>query len=572
MTDDGALRSTLEALDGKGYKAYKRIAGRYRFPGFDLLVDHVQGDPFADPSRMRILAPPETTGIPEDLRESETRRTALADFLNRVLVRELARHETGEGSGKSGALIVLQPGQAVLKRSAVTVQPDGSVEVRIRVGLPAKGRRILGREAARLVCEAVPAAVDASLPFEALDADRAYRHVLAVEDARALRDQLPGRGLVSFVANGSVLPRRSGVDDRPLTGDGVVPFESPESLRVTLTAPNAGEVTGMGVPEGVTLLVGGGFHGKSTLLRAVERGVYDHAAGDGRERVVTLPDAVKVRAEDGRSVAGTDISNFIGTLPGGVATDRFSTENASGSTSQAAAIAEALEVGTGCLLLDEDTSATNFLIRDARVQALISKGQEPITPLIDRARQIHEELGVSLLLVVGGSGDYFEVADTVVAMRDYRPHDVTEEAAALVERYPTRRTDEGGAWREPSRRAPMPGSIDARRGRRERSLKAFGTETLEFGISRIDTTAVEQLVEEAQLRAIGRAIVLAAERCMDEGATVRRVVRCVMDEIGAHGLDRLDRYPLGDMAEFRPHELAAVLNRLRTLRCRPGTD
>lgn len=71
----------------------------------------------------------------------------------------------------------------------------------------------------------------------------------------------------------------------------------------------------MGIPEGVTLIVGGGFHGKSTLLQALERGVYHHIAGDGREMVITRQDAVKVRAEDGRNIEKVNISAFINNLP-----------------------------------------------------------------------------------------------------------------------------------------------------------------------------------------------------------------------------------------------------------------
>ena len=181
-----------------------------------------------------------------------------------------------------------------------------------------------------------------------------------------------------------LLPRRSGVDDRPLEGGGVVPFRSPESLRVVLQAPNAGSVPGMGVPVGVTLVVGGGFHGKSTLLRALEAGVYNHRPGDGRERVVSDPDTVKVRAEDGRAVAGVDISAFIDGLPLGQDTHHFTTPNASGSTSQAATIVEALESGAHALLVDEDTSATNFMLRDRRMQSLVPKDAEPITPFQPR--------------------------------------------------------------------------------------------------------------------------------------------------------------------------------------------
>jgi predicted ABC-class ATPase len=564
------LRAFLSDLDGTGYREYKRLGDRYVFQRFMLVIDHVQGDPFAEPSRMRALVPPDRAGLPAELLHSSARRTAVADFLNRVLFRELARSSSDRGSGQSGMLTVLEPGQQVLRRSSMLVHEDGSVEARFRAGLPARGRTILGHEAARLLCEEVPAAVGASLLHESLEAGALLAHVQAYEDSLSLREQLVGRGLVAFVGDGAILPRRSGIDDRPLEGTAAVPFSAPESLRVSLRTPHSGEITGMGIPEGITLLVGGGYHGKSTLLRALERGVYDHVPGDGRERVVTRADAVKVRAEDGRRVAGTDISNFIGPLPGGSDTRHFRTENASGSTSQAAAIVEALEVGSGCLLIDEDTSATNFLIRDARMQALIASRDEPIMPFVDRAGTLHRELGISVVLVVGGSGDYFDVADTVVAMRDYLPREVTGEARETVRRYPAARRSEAGPWAAIGERVPLPESIDARRGRRPVEIKAYDAERLRFGAGELDLTAVEQVVETAQARAIGRAIAWSKGGAIDGRTAMGPAMHAVVDALASGGLDLLDERIVGDYAEFRVYELAAALGRLRTLEVSPA--
>ena len=565
-TDD--LRQALERLDGKGYKAYKAVKGSYRGPALRLTIDHVQGDPYAEPSRFTGEAAPDEAALPGWAYSTPARRVATADFINRALAAALRAHSSDLGSGKSGELRVLRPGQEVLRRSSVTIRPDGAVEARFRVGLPARGRRILGRGAARLV-SAAEAALGEALFFAALDEAALRRHVETVEDARALRSQLPGRGLVAFVADGARLPRRSGIDDRPLEAD-AVPFESPESLRVTLETPNAGPLSGMGVPEGVTLVVGGGYHGKSTLLRAIERGVYDHVPGDGRERVVTVPGAVKVRAEDGRRIAGTDISPFIGRLPGGEDTRRFTTENASGSTSQAAAIVEALEVGATALLLDEDTSATNFMIRDARMQRLIHADDEPITPFIDRARQLHERHGVSTVLVVGGSGDYFDVADTVVAMREYRPKEVTDAARAVARDLPTQRREEGGAWPPPGARRVLPDSIDPSRGRRDVSVRVRALDRVEFGDHRVELAAVEQLVETAQTRAIAEALVTARSRAFPEAPSLPAAVSALMDILEGEGLDAFHPHRIGELAEFRRFELAAFLNRLRSLRTEPA--
>jgi predicted ABC-class ATPase len=564
------LATTLAGLDGRGYKAYKQIAGEYDAGTFRLLIDHVQGDPFAEPSRLRVVLPAASAGLPVWALSNDARREACADFLNRSFDAALHDASRPRGSGSSGTLQLLRPGQQVLVRSSMHVLHSGAIEARFRAALPARGRTILGHEAAALLTRDVVEAVNAGLVFASLDADALRRHVETVEDARALRAQLEPNGLVAFVADGARLPRRSGIDDRPLDGDGAVPLVAPPQLRVTLRAPNAGDVTGLGVPHGVTLIVGGGFHGKSTLLRALERGVYDHVPGDGRERVVTDARAVKVRAEDGRSVAGTDISNFIGRIPGAGDTAFFATPNASGSTSQAAAIVEALEVGARALLLDEDTSATNFMIRDARMQALIADEHEPITPFIDRARQLVVEHGVSSILVVGGSGDYFDVADHVIAMQDYAPHVVTEQARRIAREQPTRRSAEGGAWRPFRRRVPLPASIDPSRGRRDVDIKARTEDRVMFGAAEVELSAVEQLVEAAQARAIAAALASTRGRAIDGSRDVRDALRTIMDILAHDGLDAFQPFPAGELAAFRIHELAAFLGRIRGLRTRPG--
>jgi predicted ABC-class ATPase len=559
------LYEALRGLEGKGYKAYKSVEGGYGAARLAFYLDHAQGDPFAEPSRVRGVLEPDQAGFPGWAYASPTRRRAAADYLNRRLVDATTRRSRDRGSGRSGEIFVLAPGQQVLARSSVQVGEDGAVGVRFRIGLPARGRRILGRAAAELVADAV-AALEESVFFAALNESRLREHVETVEDAVALRGQLQEAGLVAFVADGAHLPRRSGIDDRPLEGEAVIPFQAPASLRITLQAPNADAVVGMGIPAGVTLVVGGGYHGKSTLLRAVERGVYDHAPGDGRERVVTLPDAVKVRAEDGRAVSGTDISNFIGRLPSGDDTARFHTANASGSTSQAAAIAEALEAGATALLLDEDTSATNFMIRDARMQRLIAAQDEPITPFIDRARVLAGEAGVSTVVVVGGSGDYFDVADTVIAMRRYRPHDVTADAREVAAALPTARRPEAESWRPVRHRHPDPASIDPSKGRREVSIRILSRDRVQFGREHLDLGGVEQIVETAQTRAMAYAVERARNGAMDGERSLAEVLAMVLDEIRDRGLGVVHPHDIGELAAFRGVELAALVNRLRTLR------
>jgi predicted ABC-class ATPase len=574
------LRRVLRRIDGRGYKAYRDIRGAWTLGRVTLHVDHVQGDPFAAPSRLRLRVPVEAAGFPAELQTGPVRRLALEDFL----VRAAARAAAGgvrRGSGKSGALFVDAGGQQVIERTAAVVTPE-FVELRLQAGLPAAGRRVLGREAEALLCQDLPDLADEALLFESHDPEAIRRFVEGVENQEHLRALLPEHGLVAFVGDGAVLPRESGASDRPLRGPDVVPFRSPDSLRVELPLCNPVDtpegpretVTGMGVPRGVTLIVGGGYHGKSTLLQALERAVHPHVPGDGREWVVSDRALAKVRAEDGRRVEQVDISAFIDNLPQGRSTTAFSSDDASGSTSQAANIVEAVEAGASGLLLDEDTSATNFMVRDARMQALVHKEHEPITPFVERVRELYERLGVSTVLVMGGCGDYFEAADTVVTMREFQPSETTEEARRVAAEHPSgRRVEAAEPLASVTERVPQAQSFDASRGRREVKIDAKGRDLVLFGSDPIDLRCVEQLVEVSQTRAVGHAIHLAASRFMDGEATLREVVEQLEALFDAEGLDALDPFHRpghhpGNFARPRGLEVAAGINRLRTLRMR----
>ena len=433
------------------------------------------------------------------------------------------------------------------------------------MGLPAYGRTIAGLHAAAMFFDELPRIIQASLLYENLDGCALQRHIETAEDADFLRSRLESLDLVAFVADGSVLPRASGINARPLTEGMVVPFKSPKSLRVTIQTPNRGAVSGMGIPEGITLIVGGGYHGKSTLLRALELGVYNHIPGDGRELIVSNPSAMKIRAEDGRRIEKVNISPFITHLPFGKDTKAFSSENASGSTSQAANIIESLEVGATVILVDEDTSATNFMIRDHRMQELVSKEKEPITPFIDKVRQLYVDCGVSTILAIGGSGDYFDVADCVICMIEYTPYDVTEDARKIADKFESKRTPEGGtSFGMINERIPMAESFDPKKGRREVKISCQGVQAIAFGTQTIDLGSIEQLVHVSQTRAIGDAIYYAM-RYMDGKRTISEIVSAVMEDMELHGLGIFSRRPVGDYARFREIELTAAINRLRTL-------
>jgi len=568
IEDFDALTDALRRIDGKSYRAYKDLSGRaFANQHLNLHIDHVQGDPFAAPSRLRAFVPHAVADFSPDLYDREVRRIALADLVTRRFARAARRREGRSGSGKSGIIEIDAPNQEVLARSCCAIDDEG-ITLRFSVGLPAAGRRVLGRAAVALLTgDLLEVIRDATFAPE--DDRQAQRITEAVETQRHLRAQLDARGLVAFIADGSRLPRRSGIDPRPMEGD-VVPFESPPSLRVELESPEGEVIPGMGIPSGVTLIVGGGYHGKSTLLQTLELGVYDHIPSDGRERCVSEPTCVKIRAEDGRRVEGVDISGFIDDLPGGRDTRAFSSDDASGSTSQAAAVVEALEAGSRCLLIDEDTAATNFMIRDRRMQRLIAKDREPITPFVDRVRQLYEQHGVSSVLVVGGSGDYFDVADTVVAMNAYRPRDVTAEAKAIAAEPSGRESDARGPLPGVSHRVPRRRSIDASKGKRDVKVGARGLTTIEFGRERIDLSAVGQLVCRSQLQAIGRALWRLGETA--DGRSLCALLDAVEAEVESRGFSYLDPEGRADLAMARRFEIAAALNRLRSLRVDTATS
>ncbi|MFT5432689.1 MAG: putative ABC-class ATPase [Myxococcota bacterium] len=564
------LRQQLRRIDGSGYPAYKGIRGEYSFGFMRLFVDHVQGDPFAAPSRIAVVVDAEHAQLEERLIATRSRRIASEDFFTRSLARTLAsrskRSESSSqrrGSGKSGRIEIDRPGQEVLERTSCLID-NGGIEVRLTVGLPAAGRRVLGKDAERLLCDELPSLIERTLLPDARALDSMMHHADTVEDQDDLRDRLAELGWIAFIADGCVLPRRSGVDDRPLEVGAVGFGPAPESLAATVDFTHAGPVRGLAIKEGVTLLVGGGYHGKSTVLEAIARGIYSHIPDDGRERCVARTDAVTIRAEDGRRIEGVGIDGFIGPLPGGSDTRCFSTDRASGSTSQAAAVMEAVEAGAGVLLMDEDRSAANFLARDHRMQRLVANRDEPIRPFVDRVQTLASS-GVSTVLVMGGSSAYFEVADHVIRMADYRPLDVTGEVATLVASDPTRRQPVDDTTLTVRRRAVLTGSASPTTRRGRERAQGLGTRAIRYGDEEIDIGALDQLVDDSQTRAIADALVTFDQK---RSVSISELSSTLATLIGTRGLCAFAVRGRGDRAAVRSLDVIAALNRLRTLTVR----
>ena len=503
------LERLLNQSDHKPYPAYKALKGRYRFPFFTLSVDHVQGDPFAAPSALSLRIDAAHHGLPKEYYDTPHRRIMLQDLLLRTFYRELGKfsHKAG-GSGKSGSFSVSACGQEVMERSALTIDPDkGIMTVRFYAGFPAAGRTTLAMELKRMLMEYVPEAARRSLLCSAIPKETVSARIVLADDQKAIRDQLSEQGLVAFVADGAILPRKSGVNDAPMKD--AIPFESPAEDRVTLSLPDNRTITGLGIRRGITLIVGGGYHGKSTLLSAIERGIYNHIPGDGREYVITEDTAMKIRSEDGRSVKQLDISAFIRNLPSGKDTACFSTEDASGSTSQAANTVEAILSGSRTLLIDEDTTATNFMVRDALMQSVIHPDQEPIIPFLSRMRTLYDDLGISTILVAGSSGAFFHVADRVLQMKEYKPLDVTEaakKAAAEAQDGSRPGTQTGSAssltplsFRDS--RIPLPNREITES--RKVKVRGQGTDSVSLNHESVELRFVEQIVDHEQTNLLG---------------------------------------------------------------------
>ena len=565
MQTSSDLKQILNRIDRRGYPAYKDTRGAYQFPGYVLSIDHVQGDPFAAPSRLSVHVDGRQAGFPERLYRLPCQRIALQDALTRRFGELAARaSHQAKGSGHSGLVSTSRCGQEVLERTACALDPEtGGVTLRLEVGFPANGRTINARELEKILFDLLPRCVESSLFCRNLDGRRLQAAADLAEDQQAIRELLPRLGLCAFVADGSILPRESGVSPLPMRG--AVPFQSPPELAVTLELPHRGAVTGMGIRRGITLIVGGGYHGKSTLLKALELGVYNHIAGDGREYVITDDTAVKVRAEDGRSIRDTDISLFINNLPNGKDTVHFTTEDASGSTSQAAGVVEAMEAGASLLLMDEDTSATNFMIRDELMQRVIHRDMEPITPFLDRVGELYRNHGVSTILAAGSSGAYFHAADCVIQMDRYVPRDITDLAKREAQAFPAGGGDLPPAPAPAFHRCPRPSP--ELRGDRVK-LKSLGRDGVSVDRETIDLRYVEQLADAEQSAALGWCMVFAQRHLLDGRRTLVQIVDALESLLGRQGLESLCEGTPGVpfLARPRRQELFACFNRWRSLR------
>ena len=554
------LRQQLSSIHQKSYPAYKTLKGIYDFKHFLLSIDHVQGDPFASPSHLSIQVPAKIAAFPAFCFSAKNIRIAVQDYILRKFSQQLSIYNfKAKGSGKSGSISTSVCGQKVLERTACEISSD-FVTVRFTVGFPANGRTINAFELEKILFEFLPSCVEKSLLYKNLSPKAVESVVFLAEDQEFLRQELKKRQLVAFVANHSILPRESGISQKPMKN--AVPFQSPASLETEIMLPHRGKIKGMAIPQGITLIAGGGYHGKSTLLTALEDGVYNHIAGDGREFVLTDSSAVKLRAEDGRFIKDVDISLFINDLPNGKDTHCFSTLDASGSTSQAAGIVEGMEAGSTLFLLDEDTSATNFMVRDGFMQQVISRDKEPITPFLERAPQLFSKAGISTILVAGSSGAFFHIADTVIQMDRYQALDITEKVKKLCSDYPLPPSSVPSFYMPSSKRVM---SSTKKASYKDFKMKCHGKDSFSIGKDTVDLRYIEQLTDKEQTAALGELLRYAQEYLVDGKRTISEIISVLQNKIEKDGFSAFfgNSYIPCGLAVPRIQEIFSCFNRYR---------
>lgn len=562
MKSSTDLDKLLTSINRKSYPAYKDLRGSYQFFGYQLNIDHVQGDPFAAPSKLSIQVKKAQAGFPEEYYSTDYKRIALQDYLTRQFGKAVSEYMfQAKGSGKSGLINISRCGQEVLERTAFEIE-DGNLFVRFEVGFPANGRTINSYELKKILFDYIPEVVKRTLYYKNLNPEEVKSRIELSDDQHAIREELKKRKLVAFVANGAILPRESGVSQKPMKS--AVPFKSPESMEVELELPHRGKIKGMGIPEGITLIAGGGYHGKSTLLKALEQGIYQHIGGDGREYVITSETAVKIRAEDGRAVSHVNISPFIKDLPNKKDTVDFSTEDASGSTSQAANVAESIQAGAKVLLIDEDTCATNFMVRDALMQEVVSSEHEPITPFTLQARKLYKDYNISVIIVAGSSGAYFYIADKVLQMDCYNAYDITDKVHNVLKNkqmeYPLVSSD---ALFSQKKRIIKVKKMD--RKREQVKIKQFGKDSFSIGKETVDLRYVEQILDSEQTTTLAYCVKALAEQMETRGLDIQEAVDRLWIQIQQKGLKSLCKgsYLPISMAQVRKQDIFACFNRYR---------
>ena len=544
------FRRLITSINGRGYGAYKRLLGNEAFfKGFNLRLTHIQGDPHAPPSHAEVWVHKSRLEPLTQFMESDS-VIPLTDYLSRNLHKVLRKLSRRCGEGNSCYLGIPKPSPRILKRSSVELEKD-HVIIRFFVGLPSQGRRVSGREAIKLLTEVIPEGINSVITSSLNEFERIKKHIKIFKLQEGVRSWLVRNNYFFFIGDGSILPRRASFSEEPLPN--AVRFSSPESLRIEVCVKGAGCIKGLGIKDGVTVITGGAYHGKTTLLEGVIDGIYDHILDDGREHVISAPDTYLVRAEDGRVVTHVDISSLMRDLPDGTSTKDFSTLDASGSTSMAASIMELIELGVKHLVLDEDISATNLLYKDEVMKDLLK--DDPIITLDSLVKPMNRILGVSTAAVVSASSSFLKCSDTTILMRKYLPQHLKEDR-------------DWGACREASIKEPEGRQYEGISNLKK--VKASGMKIIaEYfdGIKfEIDLSRNPRIAESGQVKLIARAISKLSD--LKQPIIMFDLIHKLRSELMSEGFRTfyrgMDVPP--DLTWVDPLDIAWVINRLRNAR------
>lgn len=570
MRDKREFDAILQQIDGHHPSEYSRLTGDFDFTRFVLHNISIATLESGRSDSLFVLHVPQLiAGFPESLQSTPIRRTALEDYLVRKLDEAAQRvfHQMSRGHGEC-RISVARPGQKILPRSSVVMAED-YVEARVMIRLPVVSGAISADEVREIFFLQLPEVVNSALIHCYLDEKELAVFVSAMEDADAIRRDLVARGLVSFVATGSSLNRKVGTD---LPAGDTARLEVAPELENTVATPNFGALRGLTIPAGVTLVIGDNYSGRAELIAALAAGIYNHVPGDGRERVISVPDAVYVMADPGRSVQKVDISPFF-VKNDDPALRQFTTTSATPAESLMAGVIEALHVGAQTLFFDESTAEPSFLAMDNGLSNLSEAWSGKMVSLSDRVRQIADELRVNV--VVGAcacSSEFIPVADTVLLIENYRVTDVTKKARELG----LARSNRAARCDLPTPNEPVrwviPSSLDPSLGREDAVIQTFGASRLQFGRTFIDLSSVPQIADDHQTMAIGLLLYHAKLHHLDDSRPVSAILDLLDQDLTQEGMDAITRDLRGDLARPRRFEVAAVLNRMSPLRIMARSD
>ena len=535
MASEEILRKTLKNADGKPFVKYKGLKNTFTLENYELIVDEVQNDRMGH-SRMRVRVPLKSTGFPEDTYNTESRSIALRDLIARRFwesARTNARSPIPKTDG--GEVYIPRPGQEILERNSVIISPF-FIEVRFTADLPSVGGKVSAMATEILIFSRIDTLVKDSLYYSCYKQSKLYNHIQTNEDADAIRTALKDKGLVSFIGNGSILPRRSD-DLAPMTD--AQSFECDDNLAVEIEVPNAGTIRGMGIPQGFTAITGPSRNGKSSLADAIFSGIYNHIPGDGRERVITAEEASFLISEGGRPADNVDISMFADKSPEFEDTSKAVSTLVSSPVSELVSASEALEMGSRLLIVDEEYSnpciiRRGFLAIDDDIVSLSELGQAMSAQ------------GVSIIMVTGDERA-IRSAESIILMDKFRASKVEVE-----------RIIEDRVFKMPSARYPVSKNMVFEKGRKEVSTSAISIRNIEIGEYKINVP-VAGLFDMAQTRALADALVFAKD-LMDGSRSMLQVCTEAVNMMRSNDIDGEDGQGMHH-ATVRPIDVAAVINR-----------